>query len=105
MREAKLSEASHSNEIHLHLPTPSSISMSSRTPICPFAQKQLMGFFEERLKVIRGKIAELSEIEEYISVKRKRMQGEDKLSNGRKVAKKQTLPDGSETQFLMFSAA
>ncbi len=47
-----------------------------------------MGFLEERLKVIRGKIAELREVEEYISGKLKHYQEEDKLSKGRKVAKK-----------------
>lgn len=53
-----------------------------------YTKKQLMGFLEERLKVIRGKIAELREIEEYISGKLKHYREEDKLSKGRKVAKK-----------------
>lgn len=56
-----------------------------------YTQKQLIGFLEERLNVIRGKIAELSEIEEYISAKLKRYQEEDKPSNGRKPAKRKKV--------------
>jgi len=53
-----------------------------------YTQEQLMEFLEERLKVIRGKIAELREIEEYISGKLKRLQEERKLSKEPKHAKK-----------------
>ena len=60
-----------------------------------YTQKQLMQFLRERLKVIRGKIAALREIEDYISAKLQRMQEEDKLSQGRKLVKKKTNADRS----------
>jgi DNA-binding transcriptional MerR regulator len=53
-----------------------------------YTQEQLMQFLEERLNVIRGKIAELNEIEGYISGKLNRLREESKPSTGQRLAKK-----------------
>jgi DNA-binding transcriptional MerR regulator len=60
-----------------------------------YTQKQMMGFLEGRLKVVREKIAALGEIETYISGKLKTMRKENKASSAKKSANKGVRRSGS----------
>jgi MerR family transcriptional regulator, copper efflux regulator len=53
-------------------------------------KKQTIEFVEDRLRVVRGKIAELSEIEEYMAQKLKRLKEESAPKRSRGTGKKNT---------------
>jgi len=53
-------------------------------------KKQTIDFVEDRLKVVRGKIAELREIEEYMSEKLKRLKKQDATVGSKASAKKRS---------------
>jgi MerR family copper efflux transcriptional regulator len=53
-------------------------------------KKQTIEFVEDRLKVVRGKIAELSEIEEYMYEKLKRLKEQDPPTGSKALAKKRS---------------
>jgi MerR family copper efflux transcriptional regulator len=53
-------------------------------------KKQTIDFVEDRLKVVRGKIAELREIEEYMSEKLKRLKKQDPTVESKASAKKRS---------------
>jgi MerR family copper efflux transcriptional regulator len=52
--------------------------------------QQTIDFVEDRLKVVRGKIAELREIEEYMSEKLKRLKEQDPPAGSKESVKKKS---------------